>query len=538
MPMLSETYRAGANNQVAALALAGISVFVTWILWRKPSVVFTPPRAQVSLGWRYLWWAIAVAMLWTAVLGFAVLQAHVYWGDAGYFLHQLQAGLDFQRVLYRDFEFPYGPLLYWWPAAFVQGLAPLGVSRGVAYLESLAAMQALGLGLAFYVVRALPLRRSLQAAAFLLLSCGTLTSLLGLNYSLMRFALPLAGVVLLSRQSRLRGAVAVAMFGEATMLAVSPELGLAFAAAATVYGASVAMQRGWRWATIGVIAIISGLFLFTIIGGDFFLTIGRMAHGEYNLLLTPAPHIVALLAAAVVLAPLALARGLRGPHAGLLAAVYVVGLGILPGAMGRCDPIHVFFNGLPLLLLSFVAVEPASAVRRRVWLALVVLVLALTQVANAGLYRDRLRMIAGGEAGGIPAAAYEGVDVARLREALAGGQVSAPALAPEPVTAELAGKGQYVPGFYCGWVGVWDDAAEQRKIAEMRETKFALVVTTDPAHSNPVEEQRLQRWMKFGFAAHPLREPWVAGALLNAELQAGWRQTGVFGDYALYERRK
>ena len=59
-----------------------------------------------------------------------------------------------------------------------------------------------------------------------------------------------------------------------------------------------------------------------------------------------------------------------------LLAVYVFGLALLRAALGRCDPIHVFFDGSVMLLLSLVAVSGCGRGAQRAWMgAFAVLVL-------------------------------------------------------------------------------------------------------------------------------------------------------------------
>ncbi len=497
-PVWSNTYIAGSNNQVAAVAVAVVSVLVLVVLWLPGGVgrsdlagqevicnsVGSGVRANDDicnsdcLSRKYLVGGVAAAVVWTAALGSAVARGHMYWGDEGYFLNQLRTGIVFHQPIYRGFEFAYGPLLYWWPALWVKALGPLGVSMTAAYLVALALAQAAGVGLLFYVVQALPLRRELKLAAFVLVAFGTLNSLLGLNYTLFRFLPPLALVVLLSRQKRLGSAVLVAGVGEVAALLVSPELGLAFGGAA----ATMACWQAWRGETRRLLvlpAVLAGAGMFALlVGRDYFSTLGHMAKGGFNLLLTPAPHILALLLAVVALAPLAVARALRrdAAESTMLLGMYVAALGLLPAALGRCDAIHCFFDGIGMYLLSFVALDAAGVRWRKVWVGAVAAVFVFTQAKNFRLYEARLGLVLRRHA----VVEDEGFEEARLLTALGGARVSAPVLLPQRVLDDLAQRRQYVPGYYCGWVGVWDAESEKRVIADVRRTPFALVAFEDP----------------------------------------------------------
>jgi hypothetical protein len=481
--------------------------------------------------------AIAAAVAWTALLGAAEARIQIAWGDQAYFLTQLRTGLVFHQPIYRGFEFAYGPALYLWPAAFIKALAPFGISASAAYLASLATMQAAGLCLLFWTVQALPLGRSVKTAAFLFLAIGTFTALLGLNYSVFRFILPFASIVLLSRQQSPFAAAAVAGLGEIAQLSVSPELGVAFGAAAIAYAIYRAIHAGTRWIAIAAAPLIGALLFVVMIGRDYFLTIGRMARGGYNLLILPEPHILALLAATVALAPIAIARSLRQHNAdpvqaGMILATYIAALGLLPAALGRCDPIHIFFDGIGMWLLALVTLNSAKRRTQIVAIAAIVCVFTLMQARNVSLYRHRLQQLRGA----AHTDPLEGIDEGKLFAAIGNAKVSVPLPAPHQIVDDLTQRGQFVPGFYCGWDGVWDAQAEQRVIADMRRTPLALVPLTDPVSLNAEDQRRIALAMRLGLARHAAHEPYARGTLMAAELNSNWTPIGISGGYILFRR--
>jgi hypothetical protein len=528
-PVWSATWIAGTDNRAAAAGLALVSLAVTLACRLRGGRIPETGTPQ-PLDRRFLYGGMAIAVLWTLGLGWAVARAHVYWGDEGYFLNQLRAGLVFHRALYREVEFAYGPALYWWPALFVRMLAPLGVSMTAAYLAALAVLQCLGLMLLSYTVDALPMRRSLKACAFLLIAFGTLNSLLGVNYSVFRFVLPLAAAVFLARRRTWLAAAAVAGVGEMATMAVSPELGVAFGGAVV---AVAALRRGrWMWSLAGA-AAGAGLFA-RLAGPASFFTLRNMAKGGFNLLLTPAPHLLALLLAVAVLAPLAVARTLRQDQPGpLLPALYLAALGMLPAALGRCDPIHCFFGGIGFYLLAFVALDAAPAGWRRTSILALALVFAFAQAKNVWVYQYRLGVLLHRR----PIQEDDGFDEAKLLKTLGGARISLPVLAPERVVEDLTRSGQYVPSYFCGMAGVWDRETERRKIAEMRRTEFTLVALSDAALPNPAEDREIARRMRMGLANHPPRPAYVRGALIDEELKEHWLPLGTYRDYQLFRQQ-
>ena len=532
-PVLSDTWTAGSNNQVAAIGLALVSVLVTAVCWYRASRV-PEDSTEGQLSRAYLLGGVAAAILWTATLGALVARAHMYWGDEGYFLNQLRAGLVFHREIYTQFEFAYGPLLYLWPTAFIRALAPFGISFTAAYLVSLAAMQSVGIALLFYTVQALPLRRLFKACGFVLIAFGTLNTLLGLNYTLFRFILPMAAAVLLCRQRSVAWAALVAVCGEVACLATSPELGVAFGGSAIVYAIYRGVTGQRQWFLVGTAGVAGAAIFAALAGPAYFFTLGNMAKGGYNLLLTPAPQILALLFVVVVLAPLAVATVLRKSSNGaLILTLYIAALGMIPAALGRCDAIHTFFDGIGMYLLAFVAMNDAPARRRRIWIIAIALVFVFTQGKNFRLYQYRLGLV-------LRTNVVQedwGFDEDALRRAIGDAKVTAPILAPQRVIDDLTRTAQYVPGYFCGWVGVWDREAEARQVAEMRRTAFALVAMTDPVEPAPARDRQIHRMMQMGFAQHARRPDYIRGELLTAELKSNWIWRGRFGDYELYELR-
>jgi hypothetical protein len=542
-PVLSASYTAGDNNRVAAIAVAAVLCAVLLACWwwrigagRRPSsdaqtaldatVAHKLERDQ-RLSRRWLLAAIVAAVLFTGALGWLVTRAHIFWGDEGYFLNRLRAGLVFHRPLYSGFEFSYGPILYWWPAAFVLALGALGVSMPAAYMASLAAIQALGLALLFYVVQALPIRRWLKASLFALLSFGFLTPLLGINYSAFRFVLPFAGVVWLSRQRRIAAAVIVAVAAEAIELASSPEMGMAFGAAVVVYGVyrAIVSRPAWIWvsAAAGVTALV---------GRGSLITMARFAKGEFNLIVEPLPHMIVFLISAVALAPLAVAVAVRNErrNAGMLLAMFVASIGLLPVVMGRCDPIHVLFNGLGFYLLSFVAIDRAPRRWRNLWVAAVTAVVLLTQLVNFATYRVPFRTVLRR----TPGDASDGIDMAQLEAAIGNGTVAVPVYAPQTVVNDLTGSGQYRPNYFSG-LG-WDRAAEQRTVADMRQTQFALLPTQPVYFTEAIDNTRIKRILRLGYVYRQRREPFVVGYGIEAELKQHWHPVGQFGSFTLYRK--
>ena len=541
-PSYSRAYSAGANNRVAMVGIASISVAVAAVCWRLRFDPFAgivqngpqPTKTRSPLTYRHLFWGVIALVTFTAVLGSFFVRDGFYYSDAGYFLTQLRTGLVFHGRIYRDFEFPYGILLYEWPASFLRLLGIFGISRVASYVVALAAAEAVGVCLLFYVVRALPIRNSLRVAAFALIVFGAMDPLLGLNYSLLRFLLPLAAAVLLGTRGTLAGAALVACAGELLMLFTSPELGLAFGGAGLAYGLyrGLSFRRSWLWVCAATLAAVA---VYAVLAAHNSLeTLGRFAGGGFNLIIQPVPHILALLVAVVALAPLAVVWSLREAPATtrILLPIYVVSLGLLPSALGRSDPLHVFFNGLGAYLLAFVAFDKAVPRWRTLGVAAIALTFLYTQLQDYDFYKLLLTKT------------FHNIDVddaltpatiQSLRQTLGPHRVLFPWNMPLRLTDALTASGQFQPEYFC--VMPIDRASEEQKLMEMRHAEFLMVprgwklVTSDD-----IDNGGFKRYLRLGYTYKVRQTPFLAGALMFDELQRHWTPAGSFGTYTLYRK--
>jgi hypothetical protein len=222
----------------------------------------------------------------------------------------------------------------------------------------------------------------------------------------------------------------------------------------------------------------------------------------------------------------------RDRPSALILGLYVVSLGLLPAALGRCDPIHVFFDGIGAWLLALIALNHANPRTRILSIAAILCVFLLMQARNLGVYRHRfaeLRSI-------NPIDPLEDIDEPKLLAAIGDAELSAPLFAPDQLLDDLTRRGQYLPGFYCGWVDVWDAEAEQRVIAGMRRTPLALIPLTDAPSPSAEDRRNIALAIRLGFAHHAPNAPYRRGALLTAELNANWKPIGIYGSYILFQR--
>ena len=541
IPVFSPVYTAGGNNRVGAMAAAFVSVVATLLCWRfrlvkLPSEDRPTESERPASAW--MWGVMGVVVAAAATLGALMVRQGTFYADAGYFLTQLRAGMVFHKTLYREVEFAYGPVLYYWPVLFLRVLGWLHLSAQSAYVISLCVMEAAGTAMLFFSISKLPMHRHMKIAAFVLLAIITLDPQEGLNYTAFRFVFAIASLIVLAQQRTVARAATVAGLAAMANFGVSPEMGFAFVTASAVYGLYRLTREGFQWAAVVLAAVTGGTVFALLVGPDYFRTLKEFAGGGYNMMLEPAPHIYVLLFCALVLAPIvaatALADGSRevGTIArnGMLLGLLIMGLSLLPAAFGRCDPLHVAFNGWPLYLLSFIALDRMRPQTRRIGIAIAFVFCTYSVAQEYALGSGAIRKLVTQAPNTLDA-----VDLPGLQQALGAHRVSFPWYTPMRAGDHLAATGNFQPLYLC--IPAVDAAAEQRTVQNMREADYTMAPRLQERVSeNRINNEGIKFRFRFGYRYRARHKPFLQGLLLTQELATNWQYAGTFGAYDLYRK--
>ncbi len=382
-PVSSLSYTYGFNNFAAwvAVALLLAVACILQLLNRNPLASFPAHRLSSLLAdagsshrrLKVAFAAVAISGAALQILCYTLLPSNDF-GEIGQHTERLDLMLLGQRP-HVDFNYVFGPgMLY-----AVYGLYRLGAgifSIDTAYSATLVADWILGCFLLYYVVGNLS-NTVKKTTVFLCISALFFNpTMMGLQYTPLRYFLPLAALLFVHRSVlRNPGAFALVMISAFVLplaaLAFSPDAGIATTAALLIYFATLlrtsVRKFSWGLAACGL-AIAAGFLLF---GRDYLDTITSHSNSAFSFPVFPSVAVVALLAAALLFLPSFVSASLHGNTPAdslLLGAVVALGLGI-PAALGRCDLVHISFNGAGILLLS---------------------VAALTMIANTRLYRTAL----------------------------------------------------------------------------------------------------------------------------------------------------
>ena len=563
---ISPSYLAGFNNTFATLAAATLSVLVflltLWFRWRG----FALPRLAATRNERLRGGFIAAVVLASAavlaVCAWLVTASHLrYLADAGYFIEQATVRRDTGRALYTQLEFAYGPLLLL-PEIWLSQL--LHCSMTAAYYVTLVLESSLGLLMLAFVLNEVPMRASLRKPAFVLLAIGAITPHLGLNYTFFRFVSPFAVLLFATRSRSVWRCALLLSVGEVFVVLISPELGLAMAVGVMTFGLLRAWGEGWRWLLTAILPIaVLGTLLLTL-GVPFLHMAATFSRGALSLPVGPYPHILVFLFALVWLVPFGMARyaPLREPLGSRLLALYAISLAFLPAALGRCDPLHILFDGVGVLVLSLMGLSGSSKRSRLAWLAAIAVLVAWNHFVNERLFVSRsaevmrqtfvphlpkpvaatLVKVAGnyrkdlGEVLGQRPSTDFYLDEAQLNRLVGNAPVVTPIEIPLSLENQLKRTHHYDPGYYAFWVDMMNPAAEQRSIRDINACTWMLlprVWRSDNVHTT--QWLHLFQGLKLPYRTRHTA-PYDAGLAFEQNLEQHWIPVQSFGQYVLYRQ--
>ena len=388
----SASYVVGFSNRAAVLATALLAGIVLLVWWWKPQgrELPTEPAAPTeTIGPALLCAVLTATVAWLIAAWWLLTASNLrYLADAGYFIEQASAHAETGRRLYSDLEFAYGPLLFY-PTVWVHVLLP--GSWTSAYFVVLGTACCLGIAMLAWWMNQLPMTGCARRWGFALLSLGALNPLLGMNYTFFRCITPFVVMWIASGVESVWYCALMLSGGELLLLAISPELGLAFLAAVVAFAVLKCFLVSKTWLAVFIAPAATAWLALLLAGPAWLQMVRAFSAGSLNLPVGPYPHVLIFLFAVVWLVPTFLGKELRAKSRGSvqMTACYILGLALLPAALGRCDPLHVFFNGAGILVLALAAQKNGSRKQQIVWMALLVLFVGWQQVVNYRLQGDR-----------------------------------------------------------------------------------------------------------------------------------------------------
>jgi hypothetical protein len=517
----SPSYRVGYNNTVA---IAGVLTAVLLALLGgmrasrelpgagehgEADAVANESPVGPAPGARGRGLTVDSVVLAVSLIGATAVTSWLTWGvpfaDHPYFFTRYAYALQ-GSAPYLSFDFPYGPVILYAPVVIFRALGSGGIDVATgAYYASVALQHAVGALLLGYAMQRLPLARRQLRALFWVVGGFTLLNFWnGPNYTLLRFAVPLAAVALLAR-TRARatgtpasalwaGLVAVAMVFAAA--AVSPEMG----AAVLVAALAMTGRSAWRrersacWALLPLALIPVGALLVLPIAGAW---LADLAGGVFNLPVLPSPYVL-LYIASVIIAGFGAGRRLfaTDESAAVVVGFAAAGALLVAPALGRADIAHVFWNGIPVFVAAAVVLAAIPGRRYAVYLAGLAVVFVIGAMPMVVLRGWSMTS----EAASVASDGSHRTESAAWRRLLEADMVAMPMGSDDDLVIAYALRGALVPvhgDFMQGPVDARQLAAIERDLSNAR---WAVLPTASAAY--------LERELEANLAA---REPWTLG---------------------------
>jgi hypothetical protein len=393
-PSAADSYLFGYNNRTGIILLiffVALGVIFTrgFNLQTNKSPEHRPlPRWMLGM-------ALLLVLLGAAAMYLVAGHYHGF-GESFYLIDRI-ALLDQGRIPYRDFEFVYGPAQLYIPL-FLHHFLPLGI--GDAYYLFWTISYLLGTFFLFKCIDEINFPTPAKPAIFVMLYAAGLfaTIRMGTNYTFLRYAFPIYLVVKLNSRFReprtprfLFDAVLCSVFC-ALLILLSPETAVAFAFASVciaLFCRPIALRQR---ALIAALLIVAYGIIFAIALKlhvlDAMLADGG---GAINFPIVPGPPIlvyfIAIFICACWLFRSLLNRVTDDPTLGLL----FFSIPMIAAALGRCDPSHVFWNGLAAFLASLLYLSLYKRAWRVYAMAFLLFVFLLPNLAEFYLFVPQLR---------------------------------------------------------------------------------------------------------------------------------------------------
>jgi hypothetical protein len=353
-PSVSVSYVFQFSNRAAVIIfLVGITLFA--ILFRGLGLRPARKDSQVPFYWAAV---VSVLCVGVAAMYWWISSLHGLEGESIYFYDRL-AQLATGKVIYRQFEFAYGPLLLYLP--FWTGkLLHLDLIRG--YIVCWMAFWFIGVWLLYVIVNAVDIPSPYRTILFLIFAVDQAQSLWpeGLNYTPVRGVLAAAVAVLVYRSYHkgysLNLVAAASVAGAALVSAISPEHGIAFMLGTGAFFVLVARKRADRpWLFFGIVA--AGFLLIVGIGAykGMYMTLRAFASGGYNYPLIPLPGVLCVLALFLLAACVGYSTIQRGQIDSLTIYLLCICVFSLPSGFGRCDSGHLQLGAFSALIIAALA---------------------------------------------------------------------------------------------------------------------------------------------------------------------------------------
>jgi hypothetical protein len=392
-PTVSDSYLFGYNNRVG-VALLLFVLGMGGYFSSRVGVRFSQARLEKAVPSRAVWLWMAIYAVGCGVL-YCWLRGFNGLGESTYFVDRLSVFLAGARP-YRDFEFGYGVGFLYGPLAFFR----LGLSMEQSYYLFLTLNYMISVWIIAELLNLVDYHASAKPVLFHSLCLFGLTDLIGLGmqYTFLRFLLAPYFALLVQRayaRHKILSACMVIIF-TVVLLAISPEQAVMYAMGILGYLVVLGLihkstlSRDQLLSFVGLLIAESCALVWGRHMG-LFMTMKTFSTGAFNFPILPAGHILLFLfCCGVVAMYVATQLRARSRGDGLLLIVAVSMCGLF-ATLGRCDPGHVVFDGIGIIIVATLLVSNIRPIWRPYQGLFVIFFLFLPAVSMLILYRPLLK---------------------------------------------------------------------------------------------------------------------------------------------------
>ena len=377
---LSFSYLVGFSNRTAiVLLLAFILGFALWT--RGLGLRLPDPTGGAGNRFRRTGVVAIGSSVFGCALFWVLARALGPLMESQYFLDRY-AMFGMGGRLYRDFEYDYGPLMFY-PSVWIAHLCHLSLGNG--YFLGWIIQWALGTWALWKVIEVAARGTSHGRAIFLLLWAFFLTTIpdSGTNYTPLRFCATLA-FALAVHSLHTRGASNFATFsmaslGATVMLLYSPEQGIAFSLGTVLFFVlCVRPARLDLLGGLGAFVIVTSIVFCLALRFGVLGNVATVGGGtlDFPLLFSFQSLVLLLL---LLVAGCAFIASFRA-HASQGPLLYLICLSLVsaPAAFSRADIGHIIINTLGALIAALVVLSQYRAIWRWTWPAFAIVILLAT----------------------------------------------------------------------------------------------------------------------------------------------------------------
>jgi hypothetical protein len=492
-PIISVSYDYGFNNKVSVVSILLSIIALTLIRMKYGSTdesidgLAVGPSEVTKDDLPHKHFYIGVGIHLFIILSLLILTGNdPGYGESTYFIDRADKVLHGLKP-YVDFEYAYGPLFIYLPALLFKILNPIGLTLKGCYCAVFTVIDILGIYIVYQTFNLLKISAKQKSVMYYLIVLPSFPFQLGLNYVLLRYIAPCVSLIFLnykycveSTSMRSLKYVTLSLVLIALNLSISPEAGIAFYISLIFFTFLLSCQiKSYIWSILALILI--PLSVLTFMSPAYFEAVTSFGKGGNNFPVVMSPSIVLYVFSVIYFASDVIKKYAlcKKNHISialiLLVAIYI------PAAMGRCDPGHIFFDGLLIFTIAFISLAKNEPIYFKVYALLFALVFLIgmpfsdinmyypviskyfhqTDVSPNEANKDIINQLSIYSKVGTPLSVYD-----------------------DSIMSYLKNTGKYVPVYYMNEVNVFASYQIDKRISQMLSNDYKIILV----HKNIVSQ--------------------------------------------------